>query len=109
MRTMSNSIRLLNLDTNELGDEGVCALLEPFAAARSTLEDLSLNDNEIEASGARAILQATLPNLKHLSLESNMDMPKKDFKDRFKTAVVELDDDEEDDEVDELTSMFAAL
>ena len=107
--SMTSSIRLLNVDTNELGDEGVCALLEPFAAARSTLEDLSLNTNEIEASGARAILQATLPNLKRLSLDDNFDMPKKDFKGRFGSSVVNFEDEEDDEAVDKLTSMFAAM
>ena len=46
---MSSSLVYLNLDFDELGDEGVAVLMQVFSASRNVIEFLSLNDNDIES------------------------------------------------------------
>jgi hypothetical protein len=112
---MGNSVKCLNMDANELGDEGVCILLEPFAAARNCLEELSLNMNDIEAKGAKALVQANLLRLRILNLEDNDDMPKealkREYGDRVKFGEGDDDEDEVEDgeDVDELEALGSQL
>jgi Ran GTPase-activating protein (RanGAP) involved in mRNA processing and transport len=72
-------LRSLNLNSNELEDEGVCLLLQPFASASTdkSLEVLFLDQNEIGPTGAKALRLARLDNLKLLSLAENDDMPQR--------------------------------
>ena len=97
LQKQSTSLCCLNVDFNELGDDGVCIILEPFAAARNCLEELSLNGNEVEKRGAEALVRATLPKLKRLSLDDNMGIPKKYLRAKYGDKVFFGDDDDDDD------------
>jgi Ran GTPase-activating protein (RanGAP) involved in mRNA processing and transport len=70
-------LQSLNLNSNELEDEGVCLLLEPFATASTNncLEILCLDQNEIGPMGAKALRLARLDHLQLLSLEDNDEIP----------------------------------
>lgn len=111
---MSSSLTYLNLDFNELGDDGVAVLVEAFSATRNVLEVLSLNGNEIESAGAKALVRTDFPNLKHLSLDDNIDIVKDHLKSKYGEIVVFGDDDDEEDELepdsdmDTLLQQFAA-
>lgn len=98
LQSQATSVVCLTLDCNELGDEGVSILMEPFSACRNSLELLSLNTNEIEDGGAAALVHTSFPNLKHLSLDDNMDVPKAPLRSRFGTAVYFGEDDDEEDQ-----------
>ena len=113
--TQATSIRCLNVDSNELADEGVCILMAPLAAARNCIEELSLNQNEIEKQGAEALVRAHLPKLKKLSLDDNMDIPKTYLRKKYGDLVYfgeDEDDDEEeekDDGMEDLIKQFSGL
>lgn len=99
--TQATSIQYLNVESNELGDEGVCILMESFAASKNCLEELNLNMNEIEAKGAEALVRATLPKLKVLRLEENDEMPKKYLRAKYGDIVKLGEDDDDDDDEEE--------
>jgi hypothetical protein len=65
------------LNSNELEDEGVCLLLEPFASALTdnNIQVLYLDQNEIGPMGAKALRLARLDHLQLLSVVDNDDMP----------------------------------
>jgi hypothetical protein len=93
------SLRRLNIESCELADEGVCTALSPFQSPRNVLEELNLVQNEIEAAGANFLVRLPLYKLKKLSLEDNMDIPKKHLKQRYGDKVTfDEDDDDEDEE-----------
>lgn len=109
LQNQVTSLSHLTLDCNELGDEGVSILMEPFSACRNALEKLSLNTNEIEDDGAAALVRTSFPNLKHLSLDDNMDVPKALLQRKYGSAAYFGEDDDEEDpdaEVDEDMEML---
>jgi hypothetical protein len=66
----AGAFRTLLLNSNDLGDGGLVALLKSPLVAR--LESLSLAENAISDSGAKAIAEcAALKGLKHLELGQN--------------------------------------
>ncbi|CAJ1930201.1 unnamed protein product [Cylindrotheca closterium] len=114
LHDLSSSLIHLNLDFNELGDDGVAVLVEAFAASRNVLEVLSLNGNEIESVGAKALVRTDFPNLKRLSLDDNMDIAKDHLKSKYGPIAVFGDNDDEeseaepDSDMDTLLLQFAA-
>jgi len=94
------SLLSLHMDWNDLGDEGVSILLEPFSASRNVLQTLSLNGNLIEQQGAKAIVRALLPELKLLSLTDNDDIHQNHIRKKY-GDVAKLDDIDDDDGHDE--------
>lgn len=109
LHDVSSSLTYLNLDFNELGDDGVVVLVEAFSAARNVLEVLSLNGNEIESVGAKALVRTDFPNLKRLSLDDNMDIAKSHLKSKYGSIAVFGDDDNEEDEAEPDGDMDALL
>ena len=115
LSTQTSSLRCLNMDSNELSDEGVCTLIAPLAASRNCIETLSLNQNEIEKQGTEALVRAHLPKLKILSLDDNFDMPKNYLRAKYGKLVYfgEDEDDEEeeekDDDMENLISQFSNM
>jgi Ran GTPase-activating protein 1 len=93
------SLKCLHLAFNELRDQGVAAVMAPFFASRNILEDLSLDENLVEATGVDTLLMSRLPCLKQLSLKENSDI-EDDMKDelvsKFGNNVVLFGDDEDD-------------
>jgi hypothetical protein len=108
--TQATSIQYLNVEANELGDEGVCILIAPFAAAtaRNCLEELNLSLNDIEAKGAETLVRATFPKLKFLRLEENDKMPKEYLRAKY-ADIVKLGEDDEDDEEEADDDMDALI
>lgn len=106
--TQATSIQYLNVESNELGDEGVCILMEAFTAARNCLEELNLNMNEIEVKGAETLVRAILPKLKVLRLEENEEMPKKYLRAKY-GDIVKLGEDEDDDDEEEADDDMESL
>ncbi|KAG7339469.1 leucine rich repeat LRR-containing protein [Nitzschia inconspicua] len=118
--TQTSSLKCLHLALNELGNNGVATVLVPFFASRNVLEDLSLEENLIEDDGAKALLTARFPHLKHLSLKDNDDI-EEDMKikllTKFGRDVVILGDDDEmkelhdkmadEEDVDELAAALS--
>ena len=98
LHNVSSSLIYLNLDFNELGDDGVAVLMEAFSASRNVLEVLSLNGNEIESIGAKALVRTDFPKLKRLSLDDNMDIVKDHLKLKYGSVAVFGEDDDEEDE-----------
>ena len=88
--------------------------MEAFSASRNVIEVLSLNGNEIESVGAKALVRTSFPKLKHLSLDDNMDLPKEHLRSKYGSIVFfgEEDDEEEeaeaDNDMDTLLQQFAA-
>jgi hypothetical protein len=78
--SQNDTLQHLHLNLNELGDDGVCAILA--ALGTSQIEDLALEQNEIGEEGASALVNASFPNLMKLRLADNEDMPKDDLKKR---------------------------
>jgi hypothetical protein len=109
LQTQATSLRVLHLNYNELEDEGVCILLEPFSASRNVLEELSLQQNEIGEKGAEALVRAQLPKLKTLILEDNDEMPKKRIKAKYGTIAFFGEDEDEEDEEIEANDMDALI
>jgi len=109
LHDVSSSLTYLNLDFNELGDDGVAVLVEAFSATRNVLEVLSLNGNEIESAGAKALVRTDFPNLKHLSLDDNIDIVKDHLKSKYGEIVVFGDDDDEEDELEPDSDMDTLL
>mmetsp|Transcript_22802 Transcript_22802/g.42384 ORF Transcript_22802/g.42384 Transcript_22802/m.42384 type:complete len:418 (+) Transcript_22802:41-1294(+) len=102
-------LRRLHLSLNELGDDGVAAILVPFAASRNELVDLALEQNEIENEGVQALLKARLPALRELNLSDNDEIDE-DKREQLKTKFgrecrVRFD---EDDAVDDLAARMGA-
>ena len=91
------SIRHLNIEACELGDQGVCTALAPFQSPRNVLEELNLVQNEIEKDGADFLMRLPLDKLQTLMLEDNMDIPKKYLKIKYGNKVT-FDDDDDDEE-----------
>ena len=99
----------LHVNYDELGDEGLSILLEPFAVSRQALEELSLIQNDIGKEGAAALVRATLPSLKKLYLEDNDEMPSRYIKEKYGDIVdfgADEEDDEEQDEDEEIGSLI---
>lgn len=66
----------LNLDTNELEDEGTRTIIEALAAVKlPKLVTLSLQDNQIMDDGAQALVDNKVPSLKVLNLNGNDEIP----------------------------------
>jgi hypothetical protein len=100
LHCQATSLTCLHLNYNELGDLGVSIILEPFSACRNVLEELSLNQNEIEESGAEALVRAKLPMLKLLCLEDNDEIKKRYIKETY-GGVANFGEDEDDNEEEE--------
>ena len=98
-KKQATNLSVLHLNYNELGDEGVAILLEPFGAVKNCLTELSLTQNEIEENGATALVCTSFPMLQRLILEENDDMPKTHLKKKYGDKVV-LDDDEDDEDIE---------
>lgn len=98
--SQATTLQTFNCATNELGDEGLPILLEPFATTNCSLKEFNLSCNELETESAKALLQYVFPSLQKLNLSDNMDIPKKYLKEKYGDVVV-FDDEEEDDEEDE--------
>ena len=93
------SLKRLHLGFNELGDEGVAAVMAPFFASRNVIVDLSLDGNAIDDSGVDTLLMARLPCLKQLSLKEIGDVEeetKKKIISGFGKGVVSFGDEEEE-------------
>ena len=113
----------LTLDTNELADYGVETLTNALCSSgASKLMKLNFECNEIEKSGAKAMYQNKLPNLKELNILDNMDIPRK-WGDKLVSLydkvlidedLDEGDDDNEDDAdaeqiIDDLAGQLSGL
>lgn len=72
--SQTSSMKRLNLGINDLGNAGVAAVMVPFFASQNAMEDLSLAENMIEDEGADAISMACFPKLKSLNLLENDDI-----------------------------------
>ena len=94
------SIRHLNIESCELGDQGVCTALAPFQSPRNVLEELNLVQNEIEKDGANFLVRLPLDKLQTLMLGDNMDIPQKYLKIMYGNKVTFDEDDEEDGDED---------
>jgi Ran GTPase-activating protein (RanGAP) involved in mRNA processing and transport len=89
-------------DTNELGDTGIADLVAPFTGG-SCLRLLHLGCNEIEAAGARVLVDNRIPSLVELVLEDNMDLPAQAaamLQTMYAKVVVDegLEDEDDDDD-----------
>ena len=111
----ASTLICLKCSFNELGDDGVAILLEPFSSCWNVLEELHLESNEIEVQGATALLRAQLPKLKELNVADNFDIPKRHLREKYGNAVnfgddeddEEEDDEEKDEDLDALISQFS--
>lgn len=101
LQSRGTTIKCLHVNFNEIGDEGVAILLEPFCAIKNVLEELSLVQNEIEGVGSDALVSANLPKLRVLNLEDNDDVMKGAIKARFGAKVLFGQDDDDDEELDD--------
>jgi len=114
LHDVSSTLVYLNLDYGYLGDEGVAVLMQVFSASRNVIEFLSLNDNDIESVGAKALVRTSFPKLKHLSLEDNMEIEKAHLRSKYGSIVSFGSDDSEEEEaeadvdMDTLLQQFAA-
>lgn len=113
LHDLSSSLIYLNLDNNDLGDDGVAVLAEAFSASRNVLEVLSLTANEIESIGADALVRTDFPNLKRLNLDDNLDIYKRHLKSKYGPVVIFGDEDDEDEaapnnDMDTFIQQFAA-
>lgn len=71
---LCGTIEELIVDTNELEDDGVKTLITQLVGC-SQLKKLNLQCNEILEEGLQAILDNRIPALKQLDLRDNLDMP----------------------------------
>jgi hypothetical protein len=71
--TFNASLRVLKLDQNAIGDDGVAALCFSLDAGRNNLEVLSLRRNDVSSDGALALANwlRTYPKLKVLDVAEN--------------------------------------
>ena len=116
LEPLVNNLRLFKCSCNELGDDGTAVLLEPFCAPRNVLEELHLETNDLTEQGVEALVRAQFPKLKVLNLDDNFELPKAHLKQKY-GAVVSFggDDDTDDDEemenadlMDDLIAQFQA-
>ena len=94
------ALTTLILDANELGDDGVTAIVEGVAHSNSNniLHTLNLETNEIEREGAMALVQNRIASLHTLILLDNMDLPANAARQlQAMYANVEVEDDLNDD------------
>jgi Leucine Rich repeat len=104
-----SSLKRLHLALNDLGNEGVAAIMVPFFASRNVLEDLSLEENMIEDNGAEPLLMARLPHVKQINLKDNDDIEeemKVKLLSKFGKDAVIFGDEEE--EMDDLVAKMSA-
>eukprot|EP00980_Cylindrotheca_fusiformis_P003190 scaffold721_cov131-Cylindrotheca_fusiformis.AAC.80 len=101
LHSQATTLVSLTLDCNELGGEGVSILMEPFSACLNRLQSLSLNSNEVDNIGSVALVYTSFPDLKHLSLDDNMDVPKAPLKSKYGSIAYFGEDEDEDDAEEE--------
>jgi len=111
--TQSTTLEVFKCGSNELGDDALPILLEPFGATKCALKELYLECNELENESAVALVRCPFRQLQKLNLTDNMDIPKKYLKIKYNTVVIFDEDDDEDDEddgqddeMDELVNQF---
>lgn len=99
--------------SNELGDDALPILLEPFGATKCFLKELHLECNELGEESAKSLVRYSFPRLQKLNLEDNMEIPKKYLKMKYNSIVIFDEDDDEDDDdedqddlLDDLVSQF---
>ncbi|CAB9524954.1 Ribonuclease inhibitor [Seminavis robusta] len=124
LQQQAASLKELKLETNELGSDGVECILKCFADIDNPpLQHLRLDENELDEAAITALLDATFPNLRRLTLKDNMDLDeldddkKAELRAHFSKARIyfdeEVDGKEEDHEdapdaaVDALTAQMA--
>ena len=112
LESQIDTLRVLKLATNELGDTG-CSTVWTALAKSKVLETLSFEENELE--DASFLLEDTIPSLTNLCLKDNMDLSVEHIREwRRLYGTVEVDDDQEpdddeeedDEDVAELTQVF---
>jgi hypothetical protein len=102
-----DTLKKLQLETNELGNDGVEKILEPFVDGNNVLEHLRLDENELDEGAIDALLNATFPNLRRLTLKDNMDLgdvdadQKAKLRSHFGRAKIYFDDDDCEEKDDE--------
>lgn len=115
---------MLSLETAELEDDGVKKIVAAYEGIedKTDLEVLRLAENELEEASLDALMDLKLPKLRLLSLKENMELEdleekKSEIKSKLAPAIVLIDDDDEemevqeepDAEVDELANQLAGI
>jgi len=107
----ADTVTLLDLSDNELGDDGL-ALLSDGLAACPKLQILKLDNNEIEDAGAEALTHHRIDSLKTLSLTGNQNIPAgvaRRLDELYDTVTVDEDLNEDEDAVDKLGAALTAV
>lgn len=119
---MAGTLKALSVETAELEDDGVQKIVAAYDGIedKTVLEELILAENELEEASLDALMDLKLPKLRLLSLKENMELEdlddkKSEIKSKLAPAVVLIDDDDEeievqeqpDAQVDELADMIA--
>ena len=121
---MAGTLKKLSLETAELEDDGVKKIVAAYEGIeeKTVLEVLRLAENELEEASLDALMDLKLPKLRLLSLKENMELEdldekKSEIKSKLAPAIVLIDDDDEemevqeepDAEVDELANQLAGV
>jgi hypothetical protein len=125
---MAGSLKVLDLETAELEDDGVQGIVSAYEGIGRTtvLEKLDLADNDLGETSLDVLMNLDLPKLKVLSLKGNMDLEEEDLEDKkallkskFASigCIVLIDEDDElvevqeepDEQVDELADQLAGV
>lgn len=99
---MASTLKVLNLETAELEDDGLCKIVSALSSVDNIVEELRLAENELEEVSLDVLIGATLPKLRLLSLKDNMELDdlddkKAELRSKFPNAVVCIDDDDEEE------------
>ena len=111
LATQLGSLKTLQLETNELGNDGVENILAPFADGNNVLEHLRLDENELDEGAIDAFLHTCIPKLRRLTLKDNMDLAdadddkKETLRSHFGGAKIYFDDDDGDEKEGEVTTV----
>ena len=105
---------MLSVETSELEDDGVSKIASAFSGVDNVVEELRLSENELEEGALDALIGASFPKLRLLSLKDNMELEdledkKKEIRDKFPNAVVCIDDDDEEEVAEQPDAAVDAL
>ena len=111
---MASSLKVLSVETSELEDDGVSKIASAFSGVDNVVEELRLSENELEEGALDALIGASFPKLRLLSLKDNMELEdledkKKEIRDKFPNAVVCIDDDDEEEVAEQPDAAVDAL